>query len=170
MISRIGDKSKTSGFTLLEAVAVIAIIGIFFAVSIPLFSKFAEGAKLDTAARSVASTLKVARSYAVAIGDMGCSVVFDTSVSPNEYFYSYDGVNPAEKKYRLPAGIWFYKPGDSDPVGNAIEFKDDIAHFRPSGELYEPVDRSVSIADGRNADARSKVITVERTTGNLEIE
>ncbi len=158
-----------SGFTLLEVIAVIVIMGIFFAVSIPLFSRFLENARLDTCTRSVASVLRLARSYAIT-GDVDCYVVFDTGVSPNEYYDSYNAADPVEKKYKLPAGIWFYRPGDPNPTEEAVTFNNDIACFKPTGELDEADNRSVYIADGQSDDARSKIITVERTTGNLEIE
>ena len=150
-------------------VIVVVIIGTFFAISTPLFSRFIENAKLDMAARSVASALKVARSHAIT-QDADCFVVFDTASTPNEYFDSFNGVDPVEKKYKLSPGIWFYKPGSADPVADAVEFAGDVASFKPTGELDEPTDKAVCVSDGTDASARSKTVTVERTTGNLKIE
>ena len=144
---------------------------IFFAVSIPLFSKFMERAKMDTAARSVASALRTARSYAIT-RNADYYVVFDTSTTPDEYFVSADSTNPIDKKYKLPAGIWFCRPGAvADPIGEAIEFTGDIACFKPTGELNETAAETlVYLADGDDASAENtKTMTVERTTGRVKI-
>ena len=144
----------------------------FFAVSIPLFSRFAQTTKLDTSARSIASALRTARSYAISY-NRDYYVVFDTTVTPNEYFPSSNAVDPIEKRYRLSPGVWFCNPSapTGDPIADAIEFTGDIACFRPAGELDGTASRSVFIADGNDADAEhAREISVERTTGRVRIE
>ena len=57
---------RTRGFTLLELMIVIVIIGIVLALSPPLFSAGVTSAEQRAVARSVAQTLRFARSEAIA--------------------------------------------------------------------------------------------------------
>jgi type II secretory pathway pseudopilin PulG len=160
-------------FTVLEAVIILAIIAMFFTVSIPFFSRLTKSAKLDTSARSVASTLRLAREYAISTGNT-YYVVFDISTTPDEY-YIYDGTNIIEKKYKLPTGCWFYNMNaTTDPFAEAIEFTGDRACFKPTGELDESAAGKyhVYIADG-NSDTTAKYqkeINVEKTTGRVKVD
>ncbi len=58
--------SRTRGFTLLELMIVIVIIGVVLALSPPLFSAGVTSAEQRAVARSVAQTLRFARSEAIA--------------------------------------------------------------------------------------------------------
>lgn len=160
------------GFTLLEAVIVLAIVAMFFAVSIPFFSRLTKSAKLDTSARSVASALRLAREYAIST-DTNYYVVFDITKTPNEY-YIYDGTNIIEKKYKLANGTWFYKMNTTgDHFAEAIEFTNDKACFKPTGELEEATaEKSVYIADGNSIPTANyqKEINVEKTTGRVKVD
>lgn len=57
---------RASGFTLLELLVVIVIIGVVLALSPPLFSAGVTTAEQRAVARSVAQTLRFARSEAIA--------------------------------------------------------------------------------------------------------
>lgn len=152
-----------TGFTLLETIIVLTIITIVFAVSIPLFSRLAESAKLNTAARSVVSVLRTARGYAIS-QNTNYYVFFD-SVS---YYISDtdDGINIIEKVYELPTGITFQIPIDF--TGGAGGADGDGACFRPTGELDEVAqDTSIVLQD---AGGELRTITVERTTGRVRID
>lgn len=170
---------KCRGFTLLETIIVLAIMTMFFAVSIPFFSRFTEGAKLDTAARGITSALRIARGSAIT-NNTNYYVFFDKTVTPNEYYvYYYAPPIPpgtltiSDKKYKLPAGILFYAPAPSlvpDEIGFTAD-GGDRACFKPTGELDETSsDTSVVIADAETATANYKKITVERTTGRARID
>lgn len=53
-------RNKKKGFTLVELIIVIAIIGILIAIAIPRFADATQGAKnrkIDTAARTIASSM-----------------------------------------------------------------------------------------------------------------
>lgn len=150
-------KLKTHGFTLLEVIIVLAIITMFFAISVPLFSKFTETAKLDTTARSVTSALRTARSYAIS-NSSPYNVVFDITKSPNEYYIS-DGTNVVDKAYKLPIGTKFRI------IAGVTSFT-----FTPTGALEDDTHSEPSIEVASNDDAEWRTITVERTTGRVKIE
>lgn len=170
---------KQCGFTLLETIIVLAIMTMFFAVSIPFFSRFMENTKLETSARSVTSALRIARMYAIT-KNANYYVKFDKTAAPNEYYvYYYELPIPpgtltiVDKRYKLPTGISFFAPAPS-LISDEIEFTadgGDSAWFKPTGELVEvPFNTSVVIADEQTDTANFKTITVERTTGRVRID
>jgi type II secretory pathway pseudopilin PulG len=162
MTSRIGKRYLYSAFTLLETIIVLAIMTMFFAISIPLFSRFTEKTKLDTAARSIVSALRTARTYAIT-NNAVYFTVFDTNVTPNEYFVSSDSATPVEKSYRLPVGISFV-----GAIGFTKGANGQSAAFNATGELDENLnDTTLTLSD---AEGNLRTITVERTTGRTIIQ
>jgi prepilin-type N-terminal cleavage/methylation domain-containing protein len=150
---------RQKAFTLLETIIVLVIMTVFFAISIPLFSRplfsrLTESTKLRTSARSVASVLRAARGYAIS-NNADYFVVFDDAPTPNEYFISADGANPVEKRYKLPIGITLAFDGGSQ------------AQFTPTGELEDTDDRNIVLNDN---DGNTITITLERTTGRVRLE
>lgn len=171
---------KQRAFTLLETIIVLAIMTMFFAISIPLFSKFTERAKLDTTARSVASALRTARSYAISKPG-NYYVFFDASATPPHTYYISNteaGTNIIEKEYKLPVGIYFDYDASwgipNGPIGftKGTHATKSAACFKSTGELDEiSSDTAVYVADDiNNANANWKRITVERTTGRTKID
>lgn len=148
------------GFTLLETIIVLAIMTMFFVISIPLFSKFAEKTKLETSARSVTSALRTARVYAIT-NNTNYYVIFDAATDPDSYFVSEDGTNSKDKREKLPIGISFGAIGFTYGGGPT-------ACFKSTGELNESAnDTTLTISD---TEGNIKTITVERTTGRVQID
>lgn len=179
MISKIGKKN--SAFSLLELVIVLGIMTMFLAISIPLFSKLTESAKLDTTARSVTSMLRTARARAIAnpgsswswyvifihgagSPDMYYMTSVDMASNPplyitNANFYAIDRV------YALPGNVSFNNIGFSK-AGTSTTVR--RATFRRTGYLDETSNNtSLEIIDTKG---NKKTITVERTTGRVKIE
>ncbi|MFH0839679.1 MAG: GspH/FimT family pseudopilin [Candidatus Omnitrophota bacterium] len=155
---------KQHGFTLLETVIVLAIMTMFFAISVPLFSKFTEKAKLDTTARSIVSTLRLARTYAITNNALYYVFFVTINDEPSYYISSSDEAAPTtpanviDKIYKLPPGFSF----------DTVNFDSDRAVYRATGELFENAgETSVIIED---ADGNQKTISVEKTTGRARIE
>ena len=63
---KISNLKEEKGFSLIEALVALLIIGIITAVTLPCFFRFYSGAELKTAGRKVASVLRAAKSYAEA--------------------------------------------------------------------------------------------------------
>ena len=74
---------KENGFSLIEALVVLFVIGIITGVTLPYFFGFYSGAELKTAGRRVASVLRAAKSYADA-KDLDYQVVFSISGGGNQ--------------------------------------------------------------------------------------
>lgn len=149
------------GFTLLETIIVLAIMTTFFAISIPLFSKFTEKMKLDTTARSVVSALRTARTCAIA-NNADYYVFFVTIDGQASYYISSeDETAPA-----APAGVEdkIYKLPDSFSFGALTGFTGSRVVFRPTGGV--DVAGAIPITDGANTET----ISVELTTGRARIE
>lgn len=152
---------KNHGFTLLETIIVLAVMTMFFAISIPLFTRFTENTKLETAARSVTSALRTARTYAIT-NNVPYYVFFVTINSePSYYVSSSDEAVPAtpvgvvDKIYKLPVGISF---------GATVFGATTRVAFKSTGEVNDA--GTVSIAD----DTNTKTISVEKTTGRARID
>jgi general secretion pathway protein H len=61
-----GDRRGAAGFTLFELLIVLVILGLTVAVAVPLFARALPGLELTSSARTVAATLREARSLAIA--------------------------------------------------------------------------------------------------------
>ena len=99
---------QKKAFSLIESIAVMFIIVLVAAMTMPNYFQFASRKKLDTAARGVATALRTAREYAIA-NHRNYILFVDTD--DNEYRISFmDAVNPnqehvVEKTYHVPLGI-----------------------------------------------------------------
>ncbi len=151
-----GGLSPT-GFTLLEAIIVLAIMTMFFAVSLPVFSRFMENAKLEMGARSVVSALRTARGYAITNNTVYYVFFVTIDNKPSYYISSSDEAVPAapvdvvDKVYKLPAGILF------NPLTG---FTGSRAVFKSTGEVDAA--GTVTIKDSRG---NVTTVSVEKTTG-----
>lgn len=83
-----------TGFTLIELVVVLAILGLAYALVPPLFSGARAGAELKSATRQLAAGLRQARNYAVS---RRTEAVFTLDVEKRDFTVSGDA-----RTYRLP--------------------------------------------------------------------
>lgn len=124
---------RNKGTTLLELLAVIAIIGMMVAVSIPAFQKMSRGSRLRSGANSITNTLSWARQMAITYR-RSYYVEFDdetTAPSPEKnrlrIFFVEKGGNPGT-------------PDDRKQVGDWIDLPDQIVFFEGSAGIYKEPD------------------------------
>ncbi|MDP2920839.1 MAG: GspH/FimT family pseudopilin [Candidatus Omnitrophota bacterium] len=158
MISGTGNRR---GFTLVEMLVVLAIIGMLLGISIPFTSGFGKGLKIKTTARSISGVLRVAKSNAVTFRK-NYSVVFD--VKNSLYWIEGPSGQVYEKKYFLPSPVKFMIKGDEE--ADPVTFDNDRVVFNPSGAV-EGSGGSVTFTD-KQGDSRT--ITITATTGRINID
>src|SRR5215813_12553916 len=74
--SRTGDSADAQGFTLLELLVVLVILGLMVTLAVPLFTHAMPGVEAKAAARDVAALMRAARSLAIA-GDREVTIAVD---------------------------------------------------------------------------------------------
>lgn len=124
-------KNRTGGFTLVEVIVVVAIIGIMSAIAIPAINTWVPNYRLKAAARDVFSNLQKARSMAVKF-NRETAVVFD----------------PANERYSLcdnwtgGACVGTSDTIDLSIIGNGIKFGHGNATAAVPGGAFPPNDVS----------------------------
>ncbi|WP_321434363.1 competence type IV pilus major pilin ComGC [Trichococcus flocculiformis] len=86
---------KEGGFTLVELLAVIAILGFIVAISIPLVGNVVSKAKTDTAAQQQELVIDAAQMYFLQEENPGESVDLATLKSKGYLEKKYKGTSPA---------------------------------------------------------------------------
>ena len=100
-------KRKVSGFTLVEVLLVLVIVGIITAVTIPVFVKSMRGNRLRTGARTVVMMGKYARTMSL-LQQRELAVIFDINASKifllpaSEVIIVRDAVGPDGNTVKLP--------------------------------------------------------------------
>lgn len=79
----------TSGFTLIEVIIVLAVVGIMAAIAVPNFYKWLPGMKLKGASRDLYSNMQKARMQAVK-ENRDISIRFNTATTPGFYYFDMD--------------------------------------------------------------------------------
>src|SRR3989338_3218355 len=104
MIFQTIKKKNQWGFTLVELMVVLAIIALLAAMSIPNYGKFQTTMKLTTAARSISSIVRMARSYAVTRRAI-YNLVVDTTVTPNLIYITDNSGTRVDKTFALSSDL-----------------------------------------------------------------
>ncbi len=140
--------SKTKGFTLLEVIVTIALIGIAAAIAAIALGQWLPGYRLNGAARDLFNNLHYAHSQAIT-ENRPCAVIFDAS-TPQGYVVVSSGpddtLGTADDIETRPVsldgygnGVEFgYQPGvkkvdSTAAVTDAVDFSGDQAVFNPNG-------------------------------------
>jgi prepilin-type N-terminal cleavage/methylation domain-containing protein len=123
-----GGHPGVRGVTLVEMLAVIAVLGILMTVAVLGFNHFGRGVRLNTAARIIQQRLDNARELAMTRQGL-YSISFVPKAEPERDFVRLQWKRDASaspeqigQDYELPAGIEFGGNGETPP-GWAIEFK-----------------------------------------------
>jgi Tfp pilus assembly protein FimT len=143
---------NNKAFSIIESIAVIFIILIITAVTVPNYFRFASRKKLDTAARNIQTTLRSARSHAVTRRE-NVTVSFDQS--NNTYEVTDSSGDIIDKIYSLPDVIVIHN--------DTTRFD---YSFTPAGSLGQ----GGSVVIQNTTDSSKKTITVIGSTGRATVQ
>jgi prepilin-type N-terminal cleavage/methylation domain-containing protein len=130
-------RPRTKGFTLIEMLTVIVIVGIVLGITIPAVTNLMKSGGLNAASREVSNTLGLARQLAITQRTYA-RVVFPYSATPvaqrdmwyRTYAVMTNRVNTAAANWRyaskweyLPIGVtfWDFVPAVGQPASGALD-------------------------------------------------
>ena len=135
-------KSRDSGYTLIEMVAVLALIGVMVTTSATGFIQVLPRWRLTNSARDVAAVIKGARAKAILDGsetsmsfdaDGGrYSVLWGPTANPTVIVA---GPSGPLRFAQLPDGVTFARPDGVDTITLDVPGEDDVASFDEIGRL-----------------------------------
>jgi type IV fimbrial biogenesis protein FimT len=151
---------KQRGFTLVELMISISIMGLITILAVPGFTRFLQSWKLQGDANHFATALRTARAAAVT---KNISVVFTFDTDDETFFYyedndrdgSYDNGEYHSATYALETGIGFA----GHTLSSSTLTFGSMGNTRESG--------SVTL---RNAFNRTRTVRIYGGTGNITIE
>ncbi len=159
-----GGGKRTAGFTMLEMMIIVVIIGIAAAMAVPSFYNTIPRLKARTEARNILNFIRLARSKAVS-GGAQYGVYVDTD--NRRYILFKDTLNPAQM---------IYNDGDSVVVGPEIldsdvvltnsTFANNCVIFLPTGGASQSGSFTLDNTDGGS----SYTVSVLSSTGKSKMQ
>jgi Tfp pilus assembly protein FimT len=145
--------NKTNGFSLVDLVATVSVLGIIVTIAIPGFSTWLPDQRLKTAARDLYSNMQLAKMGAIK-SNAQWAIVFDAGATPGRYFIcSDDGANDT---WDGPAAM-----GGDDVAERTIDF----ANYG-SGITYGSGNAADDIPGGGSAPADTITYTSDAAVFN----
>jgi len=162
-------KNRNAGWTIIETMLIVVIVGILTAAGIPKYSQMIEGMKLRSAAVNIQRSLIAARTRAIADPNIHCGVFFDTTSTKSRVFiYSDSSGTP----YTVSVGDTTVKYLGTYTVPKTIKISiganpitNKCVVFRGDGSAKYGGDVVVT-----NAYNKTKTIDILAATGRIKIQ
>jgi len=156
---------RIGGFTMVEVVIVVLIVGVLAALAIPVSTGILTRMKVSSAADQIVTALQLARSRAMSDQSQRCgvyfnftsraySIFFDTSPKNGDYDAGDPLFRPAES---LPAGVEFYEPASTPITPHSVVYRGDGVS-----------NRGGRIGVRKTGAATGKEIKVNTSTGTVQ--
>lgn len=117
-----------AGFTLIEMLVALIIIGVLVTVAIPAFSVWLPDYHLKSAAMDLFSNLQLAKMEAIRANG-NCEVSFNTGGGGSYQLSGPEGTVKTVKLSEYGSGICYGRPGG----GDAVAYNGDSVTFKPRG-------------------------------------
>lgn len=165
-IKRLSHKGgmRSAGFTMIEMMIIIVIIGIMAAIAVPSFFSAIPRLKARTEARNILNFMRLARSKAVSDGAQ-YGVYVDTNNM--QYILFKDTINPAQMMYNAGDSVVVGPETiDSDVILTNSSFTSNTVIFLPTGGASQSGSFTLDITDGGS----NYTISVLSSTGKSKLQ
>ena len=165
-IKRLNHKGgmRSAGFSMIEMMIIIVIIGIIAAMAVPSFFSAIPRLKARTEARNILNFVRLARSKAVSDGAQ-YGVYIDTNNM--QYILFKDTINPAQMMYNTGDSVVVGPETiDSDVVLTGSSFTSNTVIFLPTGGASQSGSFTLDNTDGGS----SYTVSVLSSTGKSKLQ
>lgn len=157
-------RKGAAGFTMLEMMIIVVIIGIVAAMAVPSFYNTIPRLKARTEARNILNLVRLARSRAVSDGSQ-YGVYVDTS--NRQYILFKDTINPAQMIYNTgDSAVVGPETLDPDVVLTNSTFTNNTVIFIPTGGASQSGSFTLDNTDGGS----SYTVSVLSSTGKSKLQ
>lgn len=173
---RIATKNFVAGFTAVELMIVLAIMGIMLVAAIPSFVQFTRNSRIKSGAQMVVSALRTARSHAIK-RRKNCMVIFNMDTSNVGYAVKIywepdpDVTGSVTNWKTLPKTIIMT---GSNLSSREVSFPHDLNStqdvecviFKPTGAAFS--DGEIQVSDDNKINHDTSYIKIQMITGRIK--
>jgi len=164
------NKSNHHGFTLIEIIVVMVIIGVITIFVVPYFGGFANRTKLDSACRNWVAYANYARSQAVM---QGLTYRMTCDLDQQSYWLTYEALSTGVAGQYISSGDTWGHPVSIDSSLRIASIQLDQNSSQESGVVVIPFTPRGTTNDVivifRNTDNEDRQITLSGITGLVKI-